>query len=48
MSRGFVSVLGWEVVDLQNIVVFVMLRLAMCERYDEESRFDFLNGFALR
>lgn len=47
MSCRLVSVLRWEVVDLQNIVVLFMLRLAMGEGDDEEFGLDLLHAFAL-
>lgn len=48
VSCWLVSVLRWEIVNLQNIVVLFMLRLAMGEGDDEERGFYLLHGLALR
>ena len=43
----FISVLGREVLNLKNVVIFAVLGLSMGKGNNKEFRFDFLHAFTL-
>jgi hypothetical protein len=47
VTRRAVTVLSGEVVDFHHVVVLVVLRLSMRERYDEKLRLIFVDLLAL-
>jgi hypothetical protein len=47
LSGWFVSVLGREIVNLKNVVIFAVLGLSMGKGYNEEFWFNLFNSFAL-